>query len=195
MTKPLLLLFPLVLAGCKSIPKPEPDPVTNIKPSSETVKIVGIETVNRFSFNTDKSNYSRYSGSHQARTATGIGNGGEILGYTLPLDSSLKRVKEGKRYQPAILTFQQGAKTIKLLAVANDTGGRHINGNSRNRGWGELGINTWFAARDAGLRVTISRNRISLPGTRLTYAFLDAEVRTVSQYRALKNKLIKSGQL
>jgi hypothetical protein len=152
-------------------------------------------TATRFSFNTDKSQYSRFSGSHQNRTASGIGNGGEILGYTLPLDSSLRRVKEGKRYQAAILTFRQGLRTVKLLAVANDTGGRHINGNSRNRGWGELGINTWFAAKDAGLRVTISRNRLSLPGTRLHYSFLDAEVRTVSQYRSLKRRLQQSGQL
>jgi len=159
------------------------------------VKVVGRESVGEFSFNTDKSEYGRYSGSHQSCTATGIGNGGEILGYTIPLDASLKRVKEGRRYQPAILTFHQAGKEVQLLAVANDTGGRHVGGSSRNRGWGELGINTWFAARDAGLDVSIGRNRVSVPGTRLEYEFLPGEVRTVSQYRELQERLRASGQL
>jgi len=192
-----LLLIPLFLVSCNTIPRETPsskNPVTTVN-QGKPVKVTREFTVSRFSFNTDKSKYSHLSGSHQNRTATGIGNGGTILGYTIPLNSSLKRVKEGQRNQAAILTFTQGAKSISLLAVANDTGGIHINGDSRNRGWGELGINTWLAAQKQGLQIKLSRNRLSTPGVKLKFQLLDYRVKTVSQYKRLTRVLRDSGQL
>lgn len=164
--------------------------------------ITRTETVDKFSFNTDGSSHGKLSGSHQSRTASGIGNGGEILGYTIPLDSSLRRIKTkngrpvAKLRQAAILTFTSDGKSYRVLAVGNDTGGRHINGNSRNRGWGELGINTWREVQRLGLGVQISRNRLGVPrGTTLQFAFLDQTVRSVEQYRELKSELASQGML
>ena len=192
-----LLLIPLILVSCNTIPwettSPK-NPVSSV-PGGKPVKVTREFSVSRFSFNTDKSKYAHLSGSHQSQTATGIGNGGTILGYTIPLDSSLKRVKEGQRNQAAILTFTQGSKSITLLAVANDTGGLHVNGNSHNRTWGELGINTWLAAQKQGLNIQLSRNRLSTPGVKLKFQLLDYRVKTVSQYKRLQRVLRDSGQL
>lgn len=164
--------------------------------------ITRTETVDKFSFNTDGSGHGKLSGSHQSRTASGIGNGGEILGYTIPLDSSLRRIKTkngrpvARVKQAAILTFTSEGKTYRLLAIGNDTGGRHINGNSRNRGWGELGINTWRELQRQGMGVEISRNRLGVPrGTTLQFAFLDKTVSSVEQYRELKSELTAQGML
>lgn len=160
------------------------------------------ESVDKFSFNTDGSGSGKLSGSHQARTASGIGNGGEILGYTIPLDSSLRRIKTkngrpvARLKQAAILTFTSGDQTVRLLAVGNDTGGRHIDGNSRNRGWGELGINTWREVKRQGIKVQIARNRLGIPrGTRLEYGFLDQTVSSIKEYRELKATLTEQGML
>lgn len=183
--------------------EPETASATTDRKPSRPAKARSIKStvmVTRFSFNTDGSSYGSLSGSHQGRTASGIGNGGEILGYTIPLDSSLKKIKTkngrpvARLRQAAILTFTSGDQTVRLLAVGNDTGGRHINGNSRNRDWGELGVNTWLEAKRRGLGIQITRNSLKIPrDTTLEYAFLEETVSSVAQYRQLEAKLSKQG--
>lgn len=158
---------------------------------------VGSIRVSEFALNTDGSaGGSEFSSTHQNVTASGITNGSEILGYTIPLDSSLKKIKEGRLNQPAIITFTSGDKQQKVLAVANDTGGRQIGGDPNNRGWGELGLNTIKSLKESGFGVRYGKNSLTFPeGTVATYEFLDGEVKTVDQYRELKIKLESSGSL
>lgn len=165
-------------------------------------RVVSAARTDKFTFNTDGSSFGKYSKSHQGRTATGIGNGGEILGFTIPLDSSLKRIKKvnGKpvanKFQAALVTFFSQDKTETLLLVGNDTGGRHINGNRRKRGWGEFGVNTYKELQSRGFPITMKKNSLGVPrDMEATYEFLDTKVYNVRDYKNLKAKLTEQKRL
>jgi len=144
------------------------------------------------------------SSTYQNRTASGIANDSEILGYTIPLDASLKNVAKdssgnpvAKLFQPALVTFKDGSgREYRVLAVGNDTGGRQVGGNALTRDWGEFGTNTFRTLQKQGLDVSLAKNSLGLPaGTTATYQFLDGEVKNVEQYRALQSQLVASGAL
>lgn len=193
------VVAPVVKAPVKSpvVVKPEKSlpPIKN-----ENIETV---TVSKFAFNTDGAGekYKHLSNSHQSRTATGIGNGGEILGYTLPLESNMKKIRALGVKEPigknraAILEFVENGTVYRLLAVANDTGGRW--GESReDRQWGELGVNTYDALRELGAKVKVKKNSLSVPSDlKLTYHFLPDKVFSVDDYRELKQRLTAEGKL
>jgi hypothetical protein len=144
------------------------------------------------------------SDTYLPQTATGIPNDSEILGYTIPLDSSLKQIARdssgnpvANKGQPAIITFRTSTgNEYRVLAVGNDTGGRQVNGNPLQRDWGEFGTNTFRALQQQGLNVQLARNSLTLPpGTTATYEFLNGNITDVSQYRALQQELVQSGRL
>ena len=157
----------------------------------------GYVTIDKFSFNSDGAGGGGLSSTYQSKTASGISNTGEILGYTIPLDSTFTKVKDGRIRQPAIITFQEGGNYYRILAIANDTGGIHINGDSKNRGWGEIGYNTYKYLQDQyDFPLEIGRNSLTMPqDAKATYELLDGDIRNVEQYRALKEKLVSENRL
>ena len=141
---------------------------------------------------------------YQGQTASGIPNDGEILGYTIPLNSSLNQIQQdnngnpvARLKQPAIITFTTSSgQQYKVLAVGNDTGGRWLDRSGTNRGWGEFGTNTFRALQQQGLDVNLNYNSLSLPpGTTATYNFLNGTVNSVEEYRALQQSLQQQGLL
>jgi len=162
-------------------------------------------STNGFAFNNDGNTRqdTDLSSTYLGKTASGIPNDSPILGYTIPLDSSLRQIARDSNgnpvariRQPAIITFRDSSgKEYRVLAVGNDTGGRQITG-PRDRGWGEFGTNTWRAVQGQGLNVTIGRNSISgTQGLTATYQFLDGKINNLSDYNALKDKLLAEGKL
>lgn len=144
------------------------------------------------------------SNTYLPNTASGIPNDSEILGYTIPLDASLESIARDKTGQPvasvgqpAIVTFRTSSgQEYRVLAVGNDTGGRQVGGNPLVRDWGEFGTNTFRELQRQGLNVQLAKNSLSLPdGTTATYEFLNGNITSVDQYRALQNELAQSGRL
>ena len=164
-------------------------------PKSVDLPIVVHElAVIKFTVNTDGSQFGHLSKWHNAGTATGIGNGGEILGFTLPLNRDLKTIKQVSDFKPE--EFEVDGDTHRLLAVANDVGGRQINRSRFNRGWGELGINTFLYLQNLKVAIDIRHNYLSVPaGMKLTYRFLDQKIRSEEEYRQLKKNLIQQGRI
>jgi hypothetical protein len=182
-----------------SIARPE---TANFNDINSTGKVV---SANSFAFNNDGNTRTdtNLSDTYLPKTASGIPNDGEILGYTIPLDSTLTKIaKDGngnpvaRIRQPAIVTFRDSSgKEYRVLAVGNDTGGKQITG-PRDRGWGEFGTNTWRAVQSQGLNVTLGRNSLEgVNGVTATYEFLDGRINNVDEYRYLQNELIASGKL
>lgn len=160
----------------------------------------------QFAFNNDGNTQGDQglSSTYQNKTASGIPNDSEILGYTIPLDASLKQIARDSSgnsvanlKQPAIITFRTSSgQEYRVLAVGNDTGGRQVGGNPLVRDWGEFGTNTFRALNKQGLNVQLGRNSISLPpGTTAIYEFLNGSIDTVQQYRELQNELVQTGRL
>jgi len=154
-------------------------------------------TVNNFSFNTDGSGMAEFSNTHQNSTATGIPNQGPILGYTIPLEMPSKKIKllpSGVRvcdkFQAAILEFRSGDSVIRLLGVANDTGGYHRNANPNDRRFGELGLHTWFRAKEHFDEIHIEPGILNTPpDMTLHYIFLNVLVKNEDQYKRLLTRL------
>lgn len=164
-----------------------------------------VASTNTFAFNNDGNTTSDtgLSDTYLPKTASGFSNDGEILGYTIPLDSSLTKIARDSNgnpvaqiKQPAIVTFKDSAgKEYRVLAVGNDTGGKQISG-PNDRGWGEFGTNTWRAVQDQGLGVSLGRNSLGgTEGVTATYEFLEGQVNSVDEYRALQQKLVAEGKL
>jgi hypothetical protein len=167
--------------------------------------------ITSFSFNNDgnRTQDTTLSNTYLGKTASGIPNDSEILGYTIPLDSSLSKVQldangnpVARLRQPAIVTFTDAnGKSYKVLAVGNDTGGKWVGNNSSQRTWGEFGSNTYRALQSQGLGVDIGRNAKGTPflnmpkGTTASFEFLEGNITNVQQYRDLQSQLTSQGRI
>jgi len=167
--------------------------------------------ITSFSFNNDGNTTqdTTLSNTYLGQTASGIPNDSEILGYTIPLDSSLKKIQldangnpVARLRQPAIVTFTDAnGNSYKILAVGNDTGGKWVGNNSSQRTWGEFGSNTYRALQSQGLGVEVGRNSSGTPflnmpkGTTASFEFLEGSVTSVEQYRELQSQLSTQGRI
>jgi peptidoglycan hydrolase-like protein with peptidoglycan-binding domain len=161
--------------------------------------------ISEFSFNTDKNNSgSNLSNTHNSNTSSGIPNDGPILSMTIPIDSQKEAIKKDENGEPvanlnqaAIVTVQTPEGEKKVLVVANDVGGVHIDGNQYDRGFGEFGINFFDHLIDQGVDIKIGKNSLTIPeGIDMTISLLeDTQIKTVEEYNNLKDKLEKQGLL